>query len=87
MSDEMVAELHPGSIIGEMSLVDDLPRSASARSVGESTVAVIPSAEIRQLMEDNVAIKATLMTNIARTLASRLRVAMIHLDGLNSSEN
>lgn len=87
MSDEMVAELLPGSIIGEMSLVDDQPRSASARSVGETSMAVIPSKDLRQLMDDNVEIKATIMTNIARTLASRLRVAMIHMDGLSNSQD
>lgn len=81
-SDEMVAELTPGSIVGEVSLVDEQPRSATVRAVGEVEVATIPAADLRQLMMDNTRIEAVLMRNIARMLSSRLRVANIQMDGL-----
>src|SRR5687768_11622706 len=41
--DEFVAELGPGSIIGEISLVDEQPRSANVRSVHATEAAVIPA--------------------------------------------
>lgn len=82
--EDFIAELPPGAIFGEVALVDDLPRSAGARSVGEATVATIPGDAFTELMNDNPVMKATIMNNIAKTLATRLRVSMIHLEGLMS---
>lgn len=80
--DEFVAEMGPGSIIGEISLVDEQPRSANVRSSHGATAAVIPADKLKVLMESDPAIAATVYKNIARTLCSRLRLATINLDGL-----
>jgi CRP-like cAMP-binding protein len=83
--DEFVAELGPGSIIGEISLVDEQPRSANVRSAHGATAAVIPAERLRTLLDGDPAIAATVYANIARTLCSRLRAATINLDGLMTS--
>ncbi len=82
MKDEPLAELGPGSVLGEVSLVDEGPRSATARSAGTTKVAIIPAEKIRELWMDNDHIGAVLALNIAKVLASRLRLASINLDGL-----
>lgn len=79
-SDETLAEIGEGSIIGEVSLIDDQPRSANVVSVGGTSVAVIPSARLRELMDQDASTKAALMANIAKLLAQRLRTANIQLD-------
>jgi len=78
-SDELVAEVGEGSVIGEVALVDDGPRSATVRSNGESRVAVLPADQLRQLCEDNERIGFVLMRNVAKVLASRIRGANLHL--------
>src|SRR5688572_18138191 len=85
--DELIAELGPGSIVGEISLVDERPRSATVRSANGATAAVIPSGALRELLEDEPAIAAVVYRNIAQTLCSRLRVSTIHLDGLMTARS
>jgi CRP/FNR family transcriptional regulator len=79
---EPIAELGEGSVLGEVSLLDEGPRSATARTVGDTKIAIIPSAKLRELWSDNERIHAVVVTNIAKVLAGRLRVSSIHLDGL-----
>ncbi|CCQ73770.1 cyclic nucleotide-binding domain-containing protein [Magnetospira sp. QH-2] len=38
----LIGEINPGGVFGEMALVDDQPRMATARSEGSSTLVVIP---------------------------------------------
>ena len=41
-SGESLAEVGPGSVVGEVSLIDDQPRSATVVAVGTTVVAVLP---------------------------------------------
>lgn len=79
-SGEKIAEAGPGSLIGEMALVDDKPRSATVVSMGRSKVAVIPSQKLWLLMRDDAHLARLILLNIARILSSRLRAANIQLD-------
>ncbi|MFI5386496.1 MAG: cyclic nucleotide-binding domain-containing protein [Fimbriimonadales bacterium] len=85
-NDELISEIGPGSIIGEISLVDEQPRSATIRSIQYTEVAVVPAAKLRTLMKNDTGIAAAVYRNIATTLCTRLRHATIHLDGLMSSK-
>src|SRR5579871_3093613 len=80
--DELLSEMGPGSIIGEISLVDEQPRSATVRSDTFTVVAVIPAAKLKQLMIEDSDLAAVVYKNIAQTLCVRLRHATVHLDGL-----
>ncbi len=85
-NDDLITEIGTGSIIGEISLVDEQPRSATIRSVQYTDVAVISAAKLRDVLAKDPALAATVYKNIAQTLCTRLRHATIHLDGLMSSK-
>jgi CRP/FNR family cyclic AMP-dependent transcriptional regulator len=80
--DELISELGPGSIIGEISLVDEQPRSATIRSIHGTEAAIIGAEKLRQLLDSDSKLASGVYRNIAQTLCTRLRVATIHLDGL-----
>ena len=67
--DLVIAVRGPGEVIGEMSLLDGSPRTASVRSLGESRLLEIDQAAFRRLVESSPA--ATL--SILHTITSRLR--------------
>lgn len=49
--DKSIAVLRRGDILGEMSLVDNEPRAASAKALEESTVALIPRDVFQQRLD------------------------------------
>jgi CRP-like cAMP-binding protein len=79
-SGEKIAEAGPGSVIGEMSLIDDKPRSATVVSMGRARVAVIPSVKLWELMREDAHLARLILLNISRILSTRLRAANIQLD-------
>jgi len=83
-SGETVAEVGPGAVLGEVSLVDSEPRSANVVAKGQCKVAVIPSADLRALLEGDPALKSQVMENLGRILACRLRAANVHLDAAST---
>ncbi len=70
---DVVARFGPGSVVGEMSLVDGSPRSANVVTAGPTQVAIIPSACIDKLVEIEPENGNTLYRNIAKVLCRRLR--------------
>lgn len=79
-SGETVAEVGPGSIIGEVALIDDQPRSATVTAVGRTVAARISGKAIRKQMETDLLLRAVLSENIARVLCRRLRAVNVQLD-------
>lgn len=79
-SGETVAELGPGCVVGEVSLVDEAPRSATVVAFGSGRVAVLPSNKLREILEHDTALKAQVMENVARILSGRLRAANVQMD-------
>lgn len=70
---EDIAELGEGHVVGEVSLVDSAPRSATVVASGNVRAAVISSDELHALMKRDVAMKASIMETLAKLLCSRLR--------------
>ena len=79
-SGELIAEAGPGSVIGEVSLIDDKPRSATVVAVGHCVVARIPSTELWTLLDREPEIAKVLLLNLGRILCARLRAANVQLD-------
>ena len=61
--------LHPGDLFGELALIDDGPRSASARAVGNTDLAVLP----RSLIQDRIARADPTIRLLVHVIMVRLR--------------
>jgi CRP-like cAMP-binding protein len=71
-----VALLGPGDWVGEMALLDPQPRSASVRALAPSLLLRITASDMQDLIRGrDVALYAQLVSNMARELGRRLRVA------------
>lgn len=79
---ERLAEVGPMSVIGEMGLVDVLPRSASVQALEDCRVAAIHATDLRGEMVADGHLGFFLLCNIARVLSERLREADQKLDTL-----
>jgi CRP/FNR family transcriptional regulator, cyclic AMP receptor protein len=73
-----VAVLGPGDWFGEMSILDVLPRSATARVVAPSRLIRFSAHEMDALYRRDLRSYSLLVLNLAREMSRRLRVA----DGL-----
>lgn len=67
----ILALMEPGDVFGEMSLLDSLPRAATARALEASTCIAVPYEPVRVLFRDHPGALAS----VVRMLAARLRVA------------
>ncbi|MDH5676519.1 MAG: cyclic nucleotide-binding domain-containing protein [Myxococcales bacterium] len=74
--DVRVALLGPGDWVGEMAILDTQPRSATVRSLAPSLLMRLTGPEVQRLTKTDSGDQYTiLVTNIARELGRRLRVA------------
>lgn len=65
--------LGPGSLIGEMGLLDGAPRAASCVALTDVSAAILTRSALANLIHDNPGIGAKLMIAISQRLAERLR--------------
>lgn len=79
---DLIDELRAGAMIGEISFLDGMPRTANVYSVGPSKVAVIPAARLRELMANTPRLEVTIYKNAALALCQRLRDANQQIEAL-----
>jgi CRP/FNR family transcriptional regulator, cyclic AMP receptor protein len=73
-SDAMsLSVLNPGSIVGEMSLFDGAPRSATCTAIGTVTAAALTRRGLERLIELHPLAAARLMLGLSQRMADRLR--------------
>jgi CRP-like cAMP-binding protein len=70
-----LAVLHTGDCLGEMSLIDIQPRSATARALTPAVLFRLSHADIARLYRAHPPVYTMLVMNIAREISRRLRVA------------
>jgi CRP/FNR family cyclic AMP-dependent transcriptional regulator len=70
-----LAVLGPGDCLGEMSLIDIQPRSATARTMTPASLFRLSHADIARLYKAHPQVYTMLVMNIAREISRRLRVA------------
>jgi len=68
-----VTVLGPGSLIGEMGLLDGEPRSASCTTISDIRCAILTRAALQQLLEDDPSTAAKLMLAVSLRIAERMR--------------
>jgi len=79
---DKLSEVGPGSVLGEISLIDAGPRTADAICIGLVDVATIPAQQLRRHMNQNRDIGFIILSNLARVLCGRLRLANEKVDEL-----
>lgn len=79
---DKIAEGGPGCVIGEISLIDEKPRSATVVSVGKVQIGVVPADQLWKLMQGDANLARKILYNISQVLCMRLRTANLHLDTL-----
>jgi len=67
-AEEVLALIGPGDVLGEMSLLDDLPRSASAVAVDDVTAILMPIWEFRSTLLGNPEMAVKLLSVLSRRL-------------------
>ncbi|TAN77843.1 MAG: cyclic nucleotide-binding domain-containing protein [Gallionella sp.] len=72
--DKTVTAVFPGRSLGEMTMVDGEPRSATAVVIDPSILAVLTQENLLLIMRDKPALAAKLLFKIARLLSQRLRL-------------
>lgn len=70
-----VESIGPGGLIGELALIDDAPRSASAHATVPTTVAVVDKAHFMFLVQEH----PTFALMVMSVMAERLRRHTEHL--------
>ena len=73
MGEEALAVLGPGQAFGEMSLVDDFPRSADARVHERCRLLVLTKEALEDLLFLDKELAYEILWNFVRILSSRLR--------------
>ena len=68
-----VTVLGPGSLIGEMGLIDGEPRSASCTAMSDLRCAILTRKALQQLLADHPEVAAKLMMCISKRIAERMR--------------
>ena len=75
MGEEALAVLGPGEAFGEMSLIDDVPRSADARVHEKARLLVITREAFEDLLFIHKDLAYEILWNFTKTLSNRLREA------------
>lgn len=67
-AEEVLAEEGPGSVLGEMALLDDLPRSATMVAVDDVTALLLPVWEFRTTLQQHPDIGIKMLSVLSRRL-------------------
>lgn len=66
--DEDLGVQGPGNVLGEMSLLDDLPRSATVTAVDDVTALLVPVWEFRNFLRNHPDVALKLLSVLSRRL-------------------
>ena len=72
-ANKLLTTIRPGSIFGEISLIDDFPYSASVTAVTEARIMLMSRENFRKCIDDDPVLGVRLLRLIARILSARLR--------------
>ena len=70
---KVLAEIPPGKSLGEMSVIDGLPHSATAVAAEPVTLVALTRADLDRITAEHPALAAKLLWRLAQLLSQRLR--------------
>jgi CRP/FNR family transcriptional regulator, cyclic AMP receptor protein len=71
--DVVIATLGKGRSIGEMSIIDDFPRSATVKAKSQTTLLILTRKNFEQMLEQHPQIGVKLLKGIARFMSMNMR--------------
>ena len=74
------------NFFGEMALIDEMPRSASAKAKKDTVLFAFCKPDLENIMERNPKVAAAIITNIARLVCKRLVKANENLEALEKNK-
>lgn len=69
----VIATLGKGRSIGEMSIIDDFPRSATVRAKSQATLLILTRKRFEEMLEQHPQIGVKLLKGIARFMSMNMR--------------
>ena len=72
--DSVIAEIKPGEIAGEMSLIDMAPRTASGKTNSDSRLVVITKKSFNEILDSDPKIAAKILMELLKIINKRLRI-------------
>jgi CheY-like chemotaxis protein len=85
----VISEVHPGELVGEMSFLDSLPRSASVKALEDSEVLVIPHKKFIDVLDGQPRWFRALMQTMSQRLRSANKMIarkVVSVDQLNDKD-
>ncbi len=79
---QVLATLGEGSIFGEVSFLDSLPRSANATALSDGSLFSLPAKGLDQLVQSNREVAVSLLWGFWQTLADKVRAANAQMSEL-----
>jgi CRP-like cAMP-binding protein len=77
---DLLSDVQPAHVIGEVALIDDQPRSADVVAVGPVQAARIPAKQLRELLSKKREMGYVVLANLAFMLCGRLRKANVKIE-------
>jgi CRP/FNR family transcriptional regulator len=72
--DVTIAVLHPGEILGEMSLIDAGPRTATGKTGMDSKLIVVTKKSFNEMLDSDPKIAAKILMALLKVINKRLRI-------------
>jgi CRP/FNR family cyclic AMP-dependent transcriptional regulator len=79
--EELLAQLSAGDYFGELALIDDQPRFASARATEAARLLILYRSDFEELMEGQRVLAIQVMGNLLKTLAGYVRRSQSQKNG------
>lgn len=73
---EIISEINPGEFFGEMALLEEMPRTATAHALEETKVFMLFKIKLESLLFSRPRIGVILATQLAKIISARLRATI-----------
>ena len=70
---EVIAEVHPGEFFGEMALLEEMPRTATAYALEDTKVFMLFKIKLESLLFSRPKIGVVIAAQLAKIMSARLR--------------